>query len=337
MNQKTLKALLGDKQHLIREIGPEALLLYLYMSQLETEECDDWEWRSHAYEGIPIIASFDLSDVSDLGVTDLNSLLISLRSGRWIYDFDLEGDFAVVVMGTFDRVEIPAIAELVSDRTPTQVQPIAAAHLPARPGRRSERMSRAQSAIDAQKERTEERRKINSEKRSARRKKKGDLGWATIGAEPHLKAAKKAANPYPMNKPGLYRLYSDLYFEMFKVDAPNIFRNGRPGKGAGQLNHIVDDYGIEVAHEYVALAMNRWDEISQILGSTTQPVPAMLASLRHDICVFVQQRVSDPVDSFRKRRQEVRPNFSEKKREDHRQSINDDEWRDDEDEKDVGW
>jgi hypothetical protein len=339
---KTQKALLGDRPDLIEQVGPAAVVLYMWMGMLEHQPYEDWSWRADSVEGIPLVVAFEKGDVSPLGLPDPYDLLLSLRAGGWIYDCAEDGGMIAAVIGVRDRVEIMAleetlasmanvpVAQLVTSPPPEDVAPEPI------PAVKRARRQKLKQALEETKAHTDERREVAAEKRRKRRKKKGDLGWATIGDAPHVKAVERKARKTKM---GLYRLFIRLYADAFGFDPPNVLRDGRPAAGAGQLNHIVKDYGLDVAYVYVEQMVGRWDEVKVILGQSTPPVPGKLAAMRHDVCLFIQRGDEDPIASFRKEREEVRPDWSKKRAEQKKKELNVDEWDESSavGEKEVGW
>lgn len=336
ITSKILNQLIGDRPDLIAQATSEGFVFFVWLSSLQHTK-GDWSYFGCQHGGEPLIVDFSESDVPDFGFKSVLPLLSLLKSAGFIYEYKDFGDgrFGASVC-VFDRIQVYCIEETIQndvnvplanvDFVPTEDQ-----RIPKRP-KSKDRRKRAQNIISSTKEHTQERREIASKKRMDRRAANGDVGWATTSTKKHMTNANKPK----FTKFGLYSLYVRLYTELMGHEPPSVFNGSRPGKGAGQLNTIVDDYGLPVAYEYVRLLFHNWEEVSIISKTVDLPVPSVVANLRHKICPYIKDGSEDPLGDYRETTEKVRPSYGGKSNE-RRQAIDADEWKDDNVEKDTGW
>lgn len=99
---------------------------------------------------------------------------------------------------------------------------------------------------------------------------------------------------YKRNKKGLVHHYVDMYRVIVGTDPPNLYKNGKPSSNAYKIFQIADDYGVDIAFEYITWIRKQWEQLKQTKSISSPPNPSVVSGLRDDVCPYLKAG-KDPI------------------------------------------
>lgn len=94
---------------------------------------------------------------------------------------------------------------------------------------------------------------------------------------------------YKNNKIGLIHCYADIYYGIVGTSPPSLYtETGKPGKRAYKLFSIVDNWGIDVAFDYLDWIAGNWDLVTEHTHIEGPPKVSSVVYMSNDLCPYIK-------------------------------------------------
>jgi hypothetical protein len=85
-----------------------------------------------------------------------------------------------------------------------------------------------------------------------------------------------------------------MYRVVVGTDPPDLYKNGKPASNAYKIFQVADDYGIDIAFEYITWMRKQWEQLKQTKSISSPPNPSVVSGLRDDVCPYLKAG-KDPI------------------------------------------
>lgn len=326
------KTLLGGSLDLIAKVGIESWFLYCYLRTGYEYLDPDWEIDSDIADGDALVCAVDFSDWRHpelIGGGDVvRGSLITLRASDWIYDWKMEEDLVMAVVGYYGDHVVYALDDLVNKDRLIQLE-VREAPTPTPSVDVSARRSEILKTFSKQKEESDRVRDRNVSRRLAKLQERWAERYGYTGDDWGDPRWRDEDSPFGvrMNLEGLWHLYEELFEREFGRKS-SLYTRGKPNKAAFRLKAVADEYDIETAMSAVVYAVDNWEEIQKLTRMAKPPAPNVIWQLRHELCHPLTQG-DDPIEELRK----VKGGSKDKLK----KNLKKDEYNPTGNEKEVGW